>query len=69
MADFEVLSHLQGFVLSDVQIDLDGDRAHLRYRLQASPEPGKPTPGGGRMEFGRKGSLWVLEDHRFTPAQ
>ena len=69
LADFELISHLQGFVMSEVQIEIDGDRARLRYRLQASPEPGKPAPGGGQMDFVRKDGQWVLEDHRFTTDQ
>ena len=64
--DFEKLGHGQDFAMSDVQIEIDGDRAHLRYTLHSSPQPWRPMPGGGRMEFVRRQGRWVLDDHHFV---
>jgi hypothetical protein len=66
LEDFERLGHTQSFAISDVEIEIDGDRAHLRYKLQAWPQPWKPMPQGGRMEFVRRQGEWVLDDHHFS---
>ena len=65
LADFDRLGHVASFAMSVVEIEIDGDRAHLRYRLQSNPEPWRPMPNGGRMEFVRRDTRWVLDDHLF----
>ena len=64
--DFEKLGHVQNFAMSEVKIEIDGDRAHLRYTLQSWPQPWRPMPSGGTMEFVRKQGRWVLDDHHFA---
>ena len=64
--DFEKLGHARNFAMTDVDVKVDGDRAHLRYTLQSWPEPWRPMPSGGTMEFVRTQGRWVLDDHRFA---
>ena len=64
--DFGNLAHGGNFAMTDVDIKVDGERAHLRYALQSWPEPWRPMPRGGTMEFVRRQGRWVLDDHRFA---
>jgi hypothetical protein len=66
LRDFETLGHAQTFAMSDVKIEIDGDRASVRYALQRWPQRWRSMPAGGRMEFVRKQGRWVLDDHRFA---
>jgi hypothetical protein len=63
--DFDKLGHLRNFSMADVAIEVDGDRAHLRYTLEGRSDDLRPTPSGGTMEFVRRQGRWVLDDHSF----
>lgn len=65
LRDFDTMSDLPRFEMSQVNIEILGDRAKVRYALQSWPQPWRPMPSGGRMEFVRRQDQWVLHDHHF----
>lgn len=67
LEDFRRLSRAKSFSMSDVDIEVEGDRAHLTYALQVSAdEYWQGVPTQGTMEFVRKQGAWVLDDHHFV---
>ena len=69
LTDFDKLGHLTSFSFGDLAITVEGDRATVRYRLQAQAEDWKPMPAGGRLEFVRSGRAWTINDHAFDSAE
>jgi hypothetical protein len=71
---------LEGFAMKDVQAEITGDTAVVRYRVQGtarprvetdlrghvhSPPPTPvPAPAGGEIHFQRGSSGWVMTGHR-----
>jgi hypothetical protein len=63
--DLEKIAHTEKFVMSDVMIQIDGDRARVTYMLQGVGPSDRPMPRGGTMSFVRKQGQWVVDDHHF----
>jgi len=65
LRDFERLQHLPRFAMTDVEIEVAGNTARARYRIDsAPPPPGAPLPPvGGEMQFVRGPDGWEMTDH------
>ena len=80
LADFERLGQLEGFAMKDVQVEITGDTATIRYRVQGTAIPRAqtdlrghthsvqpipvPAPAGGEIYFQRGPGDWVMTGHR-----
>jgi hypothetical protein len=80
LADFQRLGQLQDFAMKDVQVEIAGDTAVVRYRIQGTPGPRQQTdlqghfhspppapvsvPAGGEIVFARGPRGWVMTGHR-----
>jgi hypothetical protein len=80
LADFERLGQLEGFAMKDVQVEIMGDTATIRYRVQGTAIPRAqadlrghvhsvpslpvPAPAGGEIHFRRGPAGWVMTGHR-----
>jgi hypothetical protein len=49
LADFARLGALQNFAMKDVEVQITGDTAVVRYRVQGRPVPRRETDLGGHM--------------------
>jgi hypothetical protein len=71
LRDFERLQHLASFAMKDVRIEVTGDQAVARYRIEtASPEAGAPRPPvAGELRMARGDKAWEMIDHRLIEAR
>lgn len=65
LRDFERLSHLRGFAMRDVEIEIAGDTALARYRIEAEAKGAERPPVGGELRFGRSVKGWEMTGHAF----
>ena len=66
LRDFERLDGLEGLAMTDVEVQIDGDKALATYRIHASAGPGEGVPRGGQLEFVRRKEGWRVAGHRFV---
>lgn len=75
LRDFERLSHLDDFSMTDVEVQLQGDVAKVSYRIEGRPaapsgvgrrDAAETVPKGGELSFVRAPSGWDVARHRFT---
>lgn len=66
--DFERLSHLQDFAMTDVEIRFEGDTAFVRYRVEGAPglRDDRP-PSAGELAFRKRDGFWRLLESRLSP--
>lgn len=62
LRDFERLAHLDGFAMTDVDVEITGDQAQVSYHIRGVPREGETLPVGGVMRFMRRGATWRLTD-------
>jgi hypothetical protein len=65
LRDFERLSHVEGFAITDIMVHVDGDSALATYRIR-SLSAAEPVPRGGQLHFIRGKDRWTITGHRFT---
>jgi hypothetical protein len=67
LGDLDRLAHLDGFAMHDLEIEVHGDFAVARYRVEGSAKPGDtPRPVAGEVEFRRTTAGWEMAAHRLT---
>ena len=80
LADFGRLGRLENFAMKDVTVEIMGDTAVVRYRVQGTPVPRVerdlrghihspqptpvPAPGGGEIHLQRVPGGWLMTGHR-----
>jgi len=80
LADFGRLGRLENFAMKDVTVEIMGDTAVVRYRVQGTPVPRVetdlrghvhsaqptpvPAPAGGEIHLQRVPGGWVMTGHR-----
>lgn len=72
LSDLDRLGHLEGFMMSQIEIRVTGDTAVAFYTVEgrASPPPGigkatpKPVPLHGEAHFARTAQGWRMTAHR-----
>lgn len=66
LADFELLSHVEGFALKDVRVEVLGDLGAVEYQIEGRMPAGRTDrmPVAGEMHFRRSPRGWVIVDHR-----
>ncbi len=70
LGDFERLAHVEGFALSDVEVELDEETARVRYRVTGRARSARQQPPiGGEMGFRRSSTGWELVSNRFVEAR
>lgn len=69
LRDFERLSHLRGFTMRDVEIEVAGDTALARYRIEAEAKGAERPPVGGELRFGRSAKGWEMTGHTLIEAR
>lgn len=69
LGDFERLAHLEGFAMKDVHVEVGGDAAWARYRVEGEPRPRREqAPAAGEMRFIRGRNGWEMAGHRLIEA-
>lgn len=53
LRDFERLAHLRDFAMRDVEVEIAGDTAVVRYRVEGRAVEGEPPPVSGEIRFAR----------------
>ena len=66
LRDFERLGRMDDLALTDVEVQVDGDKARATYRIRATTRPGERIPSGGVLEFVRHKEGWQVAGHRFV---
>ena len=82
LADFERLGRLENFAMKDVTVEIMGDTAVVRYRVQGTPVPRVerdlrghihspqptpvPAPAAGEIHLQRGPGGWVMTGHRLV---
>ena len=71
LRDFDRLQHLASFAMKDVRIEVTGDQAVARYRIETtSPEAGAPRPPvAGELRMARGDKAWEMVGHRLIEAR
>ena len=65
VGDLDRLAHLDGFAMRDVDIEVHGDLAVARYRVEGSARPGdSPPPVAGETRFHRTAVGWEMTTQR-----
>ena len=66
--DFDRLGHLTDFAMRDVRIEVTGDVAVARYRIECRPPRYKdpPAPAAGEIRFRRTPVGWEMTSHKLT---
>jgi hypothetical protein len=80
LADFGRLGRLENFAMKDVQVEITGDTATVRYRVQgtaipraqmdlrghihSAPPIPEPAPAGGEIQLQRVPGGWLMTGHR-----
>jgi len=75
LKDFARLADLQGFAMKDVEVEVNGDVARARYRIEGVPRSGETHPGfrdvpmqaapaAGEVGFVRGRNGWEMTSHR-----
>jgi hypothetical protein len=75
LRDFARLSRLQRFAMTDVRVEISGDAAVARYRIEGMPHaadthpslrelPDPPAPAEGEVGFTRAADGWEMTSHR-----
>lgn len=65
--DFDRLGHVDGFAMKDLTVRLEGNTAHVSYRVEGRPSDREaPLPTRGELVFRRMPSGWELAGHHFV---
>ncbi len=75
LKDFARLADLQGFAMKDVEVEVNGDVARARYRIEGAPRPREthpgfqdapqqPVPAAGEVGFVRGPNGWEMTSHQ-----
>ena len=66
LKDFDRLSHIPGFRMTDVRVDVRGDEAVVEYGIEGTPDSGAQAkmPSGGELHFRRGPKGWEMTSHR-----
>jgi hypothetical protein len=64
--DFDRLSHISGFRMTEVRVDVRGDEAVMEYGIQGTLDSGaqRKMPSGGELHFRRGPKGWEMTSHR-----
>ena len=67
LRDFERLGRLEGFAITDIVVQIDGDKALATYRVRGVARlVGEIVPRGGQLEFVRRQDSWQVARHQFV---